>query len=123
LSTDERLGRRKLRSPPFDWLPLDVGVVGVGVGVDTGVVIGTLLEEASLTGVLGTEVATLAGVTVAGVTLKLPEVVAELVAGTAAGVTLEFPLELPLELLLELLLELSQRPWHSTVVVVLVLPV
>jgi hypothetical protein len=120
LSTDERLGRRKLRSPPLDWLPLDVdvGVVGVGVGVGAGVVIGTLLEEASLTGVLSTEVATLAGVTVAGVTLKLPEVVAELVAGTAAGVTLEFPLELPFELPLEL----SQRPWHSTVVVVLVLP-
>ena len=72
---------------------------------------GRLLEdEVSLTGVLVNEVATLAGTTVAGVTLKLlPDVDAELVDGTAACVALE-----PV-------LELSQRPWHRSVVVVFVL--
>ncbi|HEX4283361.1 MAG TPA: hypothetical protein VHZ27_21510, partial [Solirubrobacteraceae bacterium] len=68
------------------------------------------VDEESVIGVVRTDVATLAGMTVAGVTPELPVLEAELTAGTAACVALE-PLPEP-----------SQRPWHSAVVVVLVVP-
>src|SRR5580704_2646217 len=105
-------GRLMWRSPVLDWLPAGVGAVGViGAGVvAVPELTGRFVDEESLTGVAGTDVATLAGVTVAGVTLKLPVLDAELAAGTAACVALEVPPE-P-----------TQRPKHSEVVVVLVVP-
>src|SRR5580704_2706451 len=64
-------GRLMWRSPVLDWVP---GGVGAGGGVVGGVGAGVVLtgdrfvdEEVSLTGVVRRDVATLAGVTVAGV--------------------------------------------------------
>src|SRR5580704_14805014 len=107
-------GRLMWRSPVLDWVP---GGVGAGGGVVGGVGAGVVLtgdrfvdEEVSLTGVVRRDVATLAGARVAGVTLKLRVRDAELAAGTAACVALEVPPE-P-----------TQRPKHSEVVVVMVVP-
>jgi hypothetical protein len=90
-------GRLMWRSPVLDWVPGGVGAAVGVVGVVGAAVVLTgdrfVDEEVSLTGVVRTDVATLAGVTVAGVTLKLPVLDAELAAGTAACVALEVPPE------------------------------